>query len=416
MLVAAANASADPSPDTNLLAFHCALARQCFVNEYVFACTNDEQAQVDLLRQKLTAALQTEEVIPVLWIAAVAAYAPLSELPSSAMLLERPWPESVASLLVQQVAEPREETQYRENIPRLTAIDDAVSRQVQQQYEENPYPRWIKVHGAAKRSSLNGYLLQQFPLAAFEPLPNDSEIEILIAGCGTGQEATEAALQISAKRVLAIDLSLTSLAYAKRKTLEAGVDNIEYAQGDILRLASIDRKFDMVAASGVLHHLADPTIGWRALLALLRPGGFMRVALYSERARRDVVTARQFIAERGYLPTASDIRRMRQDLAESADRFGGVTSLRDFYVMSECRDLLFHVQEHRFTLPGIKDLLAALGLRFIGFLLDPQTVRAYRTRFPHDPSLSDLDAWDAFEAQFPDTFMGMYCFWVQKPR
>jgi hypothetical protein len=54
--------------------------------------------------------------------------------------------------------------------------------------------------------------------------------------------------------------------------------------------------------------LADPPAGWRTLLSLLRPGGLMRVGLYGELARRDVVAARAFIAEQGYRPSADDRR------------------------------------------------------------------------------------------------------------
>jgi len=141
----------------------------------------------------------------------------------------------------------------------------------------------------------------------------------------------------------------------------------------------------------------------------------MRLGLYSVRARRDVVAARQFIAERGYSSTPSDIRRARQDLIESRARFGRVTSSRDFYVTSECRDLLFHVQEHCYTLAQLRKMLGSLHLRFIGFLLEPHVLHAYRMRFPADRSLTDLDSWSAFEAEFPETFAGMYRFWVQKP-
>ena len=114
--------------------------------------------------------------------------------------------------------------------------------------------------------------------------------------------------------MLAIDLSLSSLAYAQRKTRELGLPNIEYAQADVLALGSIGRSFDVIDASGVLHHLSDPAAGWRALLSLLRPGGLMRVGLYSELGRADIVAARQFIAERGFDATAADIRRCRQEL------------------------------------------------------------------------------------------------------
>jgi tetratricopeptide (TPR) repeat protein/SAM-dependent methyltransferase len=415
MLDAALEALAGTNPDAAALAFYCAIARQCFLNEYTFADSDDERARVAALEGKVVAALNRSDPIAALWVVAVAAYLPLSGLTSAAMLLQRSWPECVRALLVQQIAEPAEEKGHRDAMRTLTTIDDAVSQSVRRQYEENPYPRWIRLPPAPPTRSLNAYLRQQFPFADFEPAANGAELEILIAGCGTGQETLETAQQFPRARVLAVDLSLSSLGYAKRKSIEAGIANVEYAQADILRLASIGRTFDLIASVGVLHHLADPIAGWRELLSLLRPGGFMRLGLYSECARRDVVAARTFIGERGYSSTPPDIRRARQDLIDNGAQFGRVTSSRDFYVMSECRDLLFHVQEHRFTLAQLSEMLGRLGLRFIGFLLEPHVLHAYRTRFPTDRSLTQLDGWSAFEAEFPETFAGMYRFLVQKP-
>ena len=167
----------------------------------------------------------------------------------------------------------------------------------------------------------------------------------------------------------------------------------------------------MIDASGVLHHLAEPDAGWRALLALLRPSGLMRIGLYSEQARADVVAVRRFIAERGFQPTPADIRRCRHELL--ATPLGSVSRYRDFYSTSECRDLLFHVQERRFTIPQIKESLSAHNLRFIGFELHAAALQAYRTANPQDQSMTDLDRWNAFEIEQPVTFSAMYQFWCQ---
>ena len=72
----------------------------------------------------------------------------------------------------------------------------------------------------------------------------------------------------------------------RRKAHELGLANIEHAQADILKLDSLDRRFDVIETAGVLHHLADPAAGWRLLLSLLRPNGLMFVGLYSALARR----------------------------------------------------------------------------------------------------------------------------------
>jgi SAM-dependent methyltransferase len=212
--------------------------------------------------------------------------------------------------------------------------------------------------------------------------------------------------------VLAIDLSLTSLCYAKRKTPATLAGRIEYAQADILKLGSIERTFDLIDASGVLHHLADPLAGWRALLPLLRPDGFMHVGLYSELARRGIVAARDFIAAQGYRPTAQDIRRSRQDLLNSP--LNGVAKASDFFSTSECRDLLFHIQERRLTIADIKSFIVENHLTFIGFEFAPAIMQHYRDIFGGDRFTRDLDRWHAFETERPDTFASMYQFWVQK--
>jgi hypothetical protein len=163
--------------------------------------------------------------------------------------------------------------------------------------------------------------------------------------------------------------------------------------------------------------MADPFAAWRGLTRLLRPGGVMNLGLYSALARANVVEARAFIAENGFTADADGIRRARAAIAAlPADApMRRLTHSADFYSMSECRDLLFHVQEHRLTLPQIQAFLEGSGLRFLGFELGRDVLARYAAHAPHDRTLSDLSSWDAFEQAFPRTFLGMYQFWVQKP-
>jgi hypothetical protein len=142
----------------------------------------------------------------------------------------------------------------------------------------------------------------------------------------------------------------------------------------------------------------------------------MRLGFYSGLARRHIVQARAFIAEKGYGSTADEIRRCRQDLL-GPDIDAGlrtITALPDFFSTSECRDLLFHVQEHRVTLPQIGTFLHDHGLEFVGIDIGDEVRRAYRGRFPDDRAAVDLGNWHEFEKDNPDTFIGMYQFWVQK--
>jgi len=413
-LLDAAEAASVTSVDATVLGFACALARQCYINEYVYTAADDEAARALNLQARLDAALVSGADISPLWVVAVAMYFPLHQLAAIAPMLEHPWPAAVAALLTQQVAEPREEASERANIRQLTPIDDGVSRAVQTQYEENPYPRWIRPAAPRQFAGIDAYLREAFPSVPVSAPGRNGSLDILIAGCGTGQHAIATAQQYAGARTLAIDLSRASLGYAAAKTRALGLD-IDYAQADIMRLGAIERRFDLIETMGVLHHLADPYAGWRVLLSLLRPGGFMRIALYSEAARWGVVAARELIAQAGYGATPAEIRRFRSDLMLRDDNVArNIMRFNDFYSTSECRDLVFHAQEHRMTLPAIKEFLGEQGLRFLGFEIDGRTAREYAARFPADTAMTDLDCWNAFEQDDPATFSNMYRFWVQK--
>ena len=392
------------------LEFFCALARQCFINEYVFALGDSERAQLLTLRERVAAALATRAEVPPLDLIAAASYLPLHQLPAAETLLERSYPDAVMRLLTQQISEPRQEQADRDKIPVLTPTGDAVSLQVQQQYEENPYPRWTALPRIAPTPVAN-FLSDKIGVAPEPWNTVTGPIDILIAGCGTGQHAIDTAQRFASSRVLAIDMSRTSLAYARRMTRALGVGNLDYAQADILELGAIDRRFDLIEAVGVLHHLAEPEAAWRLLLSLLRPNGLMFVGLYSAPARRHLGAARALIAERGYRATADDIRASRQDLMAR----NGMPPFRDFSSMSGCRDLLFNVMEHQFTIPQIAAFIAANRLNFLGFEQLPPDVHAqFRQQFPDPSARRDLAAWHSFEQLHPYTFGNMYLFWVQK--
>jgi tetratricopeptide (TPR) repeat protein/SAM-dependent methyltransferase len=416
LLAAVADGQPPDSADIAALPFYAALARQCFINEYVFDCGEDESAAAAACRAHLVALLDSGAAVPPLLLLAVAAYLPLYSLPDPDRLLATKQPAPVEEVLRQQVREPLEEQALRAGVPSLTPISQGVSEQVRGQYEENPYPRWVKVPVKEPALSFNANLRLTLPLAPFTPLADDSRPEMLIAGCGTGSQPIRTAQRFRGVRLLAVDLSLNSISYALRKTRELAVAGIEYAQADILKLGELTRTFDIIAAVGVLHHLADPFAGWQILQLRLRPGGFMQLGFYSLLARRHVVKMREFIAARGYASTPDDIRRFRRDLAAEGPsaELQWMSQMPDFYATSECRDLAFHVQEHCLTLDQIESYLRESGLRFVGFELEHTTLNEYRTRFGDDPAAINLRNWSRFEADNPDAFATMYQFWVQK--
>lgn len=420
LLEAAETPAAEADDDT--LAYYCAVARQCFIAEYAFLHDEDEFARAGALKEKLDAALRADEAVAPIRVAAVAAYLPLHALAERDRLLARApacvWPAPVEALLTQQIREPAEERRLRATIPAITPIEDQVSVEVRNQYEEHPYPRWVEAPTLEQPVSIAKHVRGLFPFADFRPPPSTGAVDLLVAGCGTGQSVINYARRFAHARVLAVDLSLTSLSYAKRKIAALGLPHVELAQADILKLGSLDRQFDVINCSGVLHHLGDPMKGWRTLLSLLKPDGIMSVALYSELARTDYVAAQKMIAERGYGRSADEIRRFRRDLiaGEKSKTYYGVLGCADFFTISACRDLLFHAQEHRMTIPQLKAFFDENELNFLGFEIDQAVKQHYAARFPGDRTLTDLDNWHVYEQENPYTFLRMYQFWIQPRR
>jgi tetratricopeptide (TPR) repeat protein/SAM-dependent methyltransferase len=389
----------------------CALAQQCFLNEYVWPESAAEAAEVARLAAAVRAAPGALET------ALLGAYRSLGAFPGLARPAEAG--ESLKRLWQRQVEAPAEERRLRDTLDALTPIEDETSRAVRQQYEENPYPRWHRLPASlASPYPLRRALRELVPHVDLARLRVPEAPEILIAGCGTGYQAAITALRNPGSRVLAVDLSRTSLAYALRRARELGIGTLRFAQADILQLGVLAERFDLIECAGVLHHLRDPLAGARVLGSLLKPGGVMKLALYSERARQGVVAARELIAQQGLGGDIEGVRAARQLVFAAPEGSPAriVTLGRDFYSASGARDLAMHVQEHRFTTAQLGELLRALGLELLGFEFgDPSVPAAYRQRFPQDPTATSLEHWGRFEDEHPEVFAGMYQFWVAKP-
>ena len=140
----------------------------------------------------------------------------------------------------------------------------------------------------------------------------------------------------------------------------------------------------------------------------------MKIGLYSELARQHIVKIRHEIKQKDIATSDASIKCFRDMIIKSnKDHHKEVLQFSDFYSLSELKDLLFHVQEHQFTIPKIKDHLDKLGLKFCGFE-EKQTVAHFRQSNKTDNDPYDLYKWEAYEEANPKAFAGMYQFWCQK--
>ena len=140
----------------------------------------------------------------------------------------------------------------------------------------------------------------------------------------------------------------------------------------------------------------------------------MLIGLYSELARQNIVKIREEIRLASLGSDDFSMKEFRADIINSNQKHHKkILSSRDFHSLSTLRDLLFHVQEHRFTIPQIKDCLTELGLEFCGFEAE-NIVKQFKLSNIGSEKLSDLDKWNSFEQDYPNTFAGMYQFWCQK--
>ena len=402
---------ADLTGSTEELEFQSALALHCFTNEYIYNQSEHEDEALAVLEVAVKEVLDKSEQPSPQSILCLASYRPLNQYDwSSSLRITK----AIEDVFIRQVAEPNQESQIKTDLPVLEEITDKVSSKVRDQYEVNPYPRWVNLRLRLESASIFE-VVTEIKLKLFDDAIKEIEApDILIAGCGTGQHSIETAARFKGSNVLAIDLSLSSLSYAKRKTEELGIQNIDYMQADILDLGKLGRQFDIVESAGVLHHMDDPFAGWRVLTDCLKPGGLMKIGLYSELARQHIVEMREEISKAGIGSSDAAMKSFRAKvIASDLKHHKRILNFRDFYSLSELRDLLFHVQEHRFTIPHIRECLSELGLKFCGFEADNIVPHFMQINTGADAPY-DLEKWRAYEEANPRAFVGMYQFWCQK--
>ena len=386
------------------------LSYQCFINEYIYCEEDTEKKEVDKLKRKIEKLLKEKSDININELILLSCYMPLHHLEG---IQDYKPSEKFKDLFKLQVNDYFNELSISKKIKSVDIIKNSLSKEVADMYNDNPYPRWndiVLLPEITVKEVIKNLELKLNP-DDFDSLVSP---DILIAGCGTGHQSIQTYSIFKNCKMTAIDLSLRSLSYAKRKSLELGFDEIEYLQCDILDLDFLDKKFDIVECCGVLHHMSEPEIGLKKITNRLKSDVLMKIALYSKFGWQNIVDAGAHISNLNLSKSNEDIKLFRDYVFENNKNFSQLLASDDFYSLSNCRDLLFHIQVHLFNLIEIKELLKKNNLEFLGFEVKKEIINAFKKIYPNKEDIYSMNCWNDFESKNRTMFSNMYHFWVKK--
>lgn len=405
------------------MALNKAIAYYGLKSEFVLPVTDSEKNMVDTLINIIDLSLEKVGCMPTDISGALlllAMYEPWSVLKNYSKLSSfsnDSWPSMTYDLKLKNHAI---FTVGSMDIDAITAIPKDNSNNVKQQYESFPYPRWDKLDH--KKPTHYGVALSKvYPEAMFSRALFENKLNILIAGCGTGRHALNVAKNFNNVNVTAIDLSQKSLSYAKVKSQEFNIKNIAFNQADLTKLNVMEKPYDIIECSGVLHHIPDYKPALNNILQNLKPNGLIKISLYSQYAREPINHIRGIFAQDIKDMDIHKLKIIRQAIATGSiiEDNSGIISSDDFYSMSGVIDLLFHQFERQFTPIDLKELCDEFNLEWLGFSNLKDSIKSKFLDFhkADGANLLDLSQWDAFEQANPTTFCEMYQFYCQyKPK
>ncbi len=381
-------------------------AEQKFFCEFIYHVTDEEKK----LLKKLENKIKKKDDICELSILLISLYKPLNKCNYLQKKLVNYISKSneFKEFLKYVFHDPHTDKQASISMKSMSNFSNKTSLLMKRQYEENPFPRWRFTLRPMKGNDINEFTNRYSDTFFQKP-------EILIAGCGTGQQAMAWSAYKDSK-ICAVDLSSESLAYAIRKAKEKNIKNINFYHLDLLDLELLNKKFDIIISTGCLHHMEKPEDGLESLVNVLKPQGLIYLGLYSKRARSEIEWTRKYIKKRKIDVTEDNMRSFRTKILNSENKkLQSIRGLRDFFSLSNFRDLLFNYTEHTYDFIKIKELLESKKLNFIAFNeMNPDVKNSFKNHFPNENDEVNLELWDKFEKIYPKTFLGMYKFWVKK--
>lgn len=193
-----------------------------------------------------------------------------------------------------------------------------------------------------------------------------ADFDVLIAGCGTWQSAKFALTHPDA-RVIGIDVSQTSLQHTEALKQKYDLTNLDVREHAIESAGELNQQFDMIVCTGVLHHLADPDAGLRALAPLLKPDGAMYLMLYAPYGRTGVHMIQEYCRRLGVDTSPQEVKDLTTVLRNLPQHHPLISMFRGERQSLDADalvDALLNPRDRTYSVPEIYDFVERNGLKF----------------------------------------------------
>lgn len=233
-------------------------------------------------------------------------------------------------------------------------------------YDRHPYPPPLPDldHVSAQAADPMDRRVRHHLIWPDHPMPDSSRV--LVAGCGTTQAVRHALLNPAAE-VVGIDVSETSIEHSRRLAQLHRTDNLTLHRLPLERVDELGGVFDHVVCTGVLHHLADPLGGLRALSGSLATGGAITLMVYAPYGRTGVYLIQDYCRRLGVTTEPADVAALVDTLREIPSEHPISRLLRnsrDLLDDDALADALLNPRDRAYSVPELLELLGDAGLRF----------------------------------------------------
>ena len=248
----------------------------------------------------------------------------------------------------------------------MTRTSDPTADPVCAFYTDHPYPPPVENLDRARDEWRDANRHRADFHLLWPDRPYRADLDILVAGCGTWQAAKYALCRPEA-RVVGIDVSTTCLDHTEALKRKYGLTNLELLQLPIEDAGALARRFDLIVCTGVLHHLADPDAGLRALGSVLRPDGAIYLMLYAPYGRTGISMLQDYCRRLGVGTSEREINELIT-VVEALPRQHPLVPLlsasRDFQSADALADALLNPRDRSYSVSELFEFIDRNGMTF----------------------------------------------------